>query len=509
MSVTTQAFCKTMPLTGDSGETFEAAASHELKSPSANQAMDALEDTLIAQKHAFESEGFADYRSRIERLNTLYRLIDDHADELAEALNQDFGCRARAETEIAEIIGSLSSIRYLMRKLKRFMKPEKRRISIWFQPAKGKVEFRPLGVIGVMAPWNYSLHLTIAPLAAALAAGNRVMVKMSELTPQTSGVLKRLVNGAFPQDVIAIFDGGVEVAQSFSKLPFNHLLFTGSTRVGIEIAKAAAQNLTPVTLELSGKSPVVVGKYFDVEEAARRLVWGKSFNAGQTCVAPDYVFVPKEKLLEFTRAARAAAKQYYPDGVDTPSYTSIINKAHCQRVHALLEDAKVKGAEVLPLLDTDHEHLLSVNKIAPTLVLQPSEACRVFDEEIFGPVLPVFVYEELSEVIRQIRQNPDPLALYMFSHHQAEIDFLTRRVNAGNVAINDTLLEYLQNDLPFGGVGQSGMGKYHGKEGFEAFSNKQATLVQRGVGSFTGTKLLYPPYGKLSQWMMRLLRLMP
>jgi len=471
--------------------------------------IEGLETTFFAQKEAFDLNPHPDYKARLANLKILYRLIDVNADKLADALNKDFGCRVREESEIAEIIGSLSSIRYLMTNLKKFMRPDKRRISIWFQPAKGEVVLRPLGIVGVIAPWNYTLHLTIAPVAAALAAGNRVMAKMSESTPHTASLLKRLVSEAFPSDTLSIFDGGVDVAQAFSSLPFNHLLFTGSTNVGREIAKAAAKNLTPVTLELSGKSPVVIGKYYSVEEAANRVVWGKCFNAGQTCVAPDYIFVPRDKLLEFTRAARAAARRYFPEGIDKDNYTSIINQRHCQRINSLIDDAKANGVEVLPLLDVDISKLLKRNKIPPTLVLQPTRCCKIFDEEVFGPVLPVFVYDELSEVIDVIRLNSDPLALYVFSNHQDEISYISNRVNAGNVAINDTLLEYIQNDLPFGGVGKSGSGKYHGKEGFEAFSNKQAMFIQSGLGSFTGTKLLYPPYGKIAHLMLKILRRWP
>jgi len=464
-----------------------------------------MDDVFQKQKNAFDQARFIRYQDRMANLKKLYRLIDGHSQELADALNSDFGCRSRYETELAEIIGSLSSIRYLMKNLKRFMKPKNRSTSIWFMPAKGQVMLQPLGVIGVMAPWNYSLHLTIAPMAAGLAAGNRVMAKMSELTPNTAITLKGLIEKAFSQDTLAIFDGGVDAAKQFSNLPFDHLLFTGSTSVGKIIAQAAAKNLTPVTLELSGKSPVVIGKNYNIEEAAKRIIWGKSFNAGQTCVAPDYVLLPKDKLIEFTRAARAAANQYFPNGVDNGDYSSIINSHHCQRIQSLLDDAQEQGVEVLALTDKP----TTQNKIPPTLVLEPNENCRIFSEEIFGPVLPVFTYENLDDALQQINHHRDPLALYVFSSVKDEVEYITHHVRAGNVAVNDTLLQYIQNDLPFGGVGNSGMGKYHGIEGFETFSSKQATLTQRGIGNFTSIKLLYPPYTGFSRFMMKLLRLLP
>lgn len=464
-----------------------------------------MDEVFALQQATFKAAPFASYQTRLSNLKKLYKVIDEHSEALSDALNKDFGCRSKHESEVAEIIGCLSSIRYLIKNLKNFMKPKKRATSIWFLPAKNQVILQPLGVIGVMAPWNYSLHLTIAPMAAALAAGNTVMAKMSELTPNTSTTLKALLQKHFNEDTVAVFGGEVAAAQQFSNLPFNHLLFTGSTAVGKIIAKAAANNLTPVTLELSGKSPVVIGKDYDVAEAAKRIMWGKTFNAGQTCVAPDYVLLPKEKLLEFVRAAREAISQYYPQGIDHSDYTSVINHHHYLRLQALLEDAEQQGVEVLPLTQSIHKD----NKIAPTLVLQPHEKCKIYNDELFGPLLPIFVYDNLDHAIEQIKPHADPLALYIFSQHKDETDYITKRIAAGSVAINDTLLQYIQNDLPFGGVGNSGLGKYHGMEGFQTFSNSQAQFIQRGVGKFTSIKLLYPPYTGFSQFMMKLLRLLP
>ncbi len=483
---------------------------HEIDAEkSADADIRAIGEVFADQKKAFLDNAFPDYQTRLGHLRTLFRMVEENTDALVQALNSDFGCRSARESNIAEIVGSLSSIRYQMRNLRNFMKPERRRTSIWFLPGKGEVAFRPLGVVGVIAPWNYSVHLTMAPVAAALAAGNRVMAKMSELTPATSALVRRLVSEYFPADVVCVFDGEVEVSRRFSAMPFDHLLFTGSTAVGRLIAKAAAQNLTPVTLELSGKSPVIIGKNYSVEEAANRIIWGNVFNAGQTCVAPDYILVPEDKLVDFVRAARSACQRLYPDGLDNDSYTSVINNHHWQRVVHLMDDARDNSAEVIPLLDVDPAPLSARNKVVPSLVLQPGPECLISREEVFGPVMSVFVYKNASEAVQFIKQNPDPLALYVFSHHSDEVNYYTNRVSAGNVAVNDVLLQYLQNDLPFGGVGNSGSGKYHGKEGFRAFSNSQGVFTQSGPGNFTGLKLLYPPYGRITAMMIRALKFWP
>ncbi len=467
--------------------------------------LDTLQGIFNNQIKGYDRDRYPTFNSRLHHLKQLYKLIDQNSEELTEALNKDFGCRARHETEIAEIIGSLSSIRYQIKNLHRFMKPQRRRTSIWFMPATGKVQLQPLGVVGIIAPWNYSVHLTIAPISAALAAGNRVMAKMSELTPHTSAVLKRLINESFPPDVLSIIDGGVDVSQAFTALPFNYLLFTGSTNVGKKVAMTTAQNLTPVTLELSGKSPVVIAPEYDIEEATLRTLWGKAFNAGQTCIAPDYVLVHKDKLLEFVRAARKAFNTLYPNGLDNADYTSVINKHHYERLTKLVNNAQAHGSEIIVL----GESLEKSNKLAPTLIIQPDNESEIFNEEIFGPLLPVFTYEDIDDAIKQIDVHKDPLALYIFSKHKAQTEYITKNVRSGSVLINDTLLQYLQNDLPFGGVGKSGQGKYHGKEGFEAFSNKQAILNQRGLGNFTGIKLLYSPFTAMSKLMQTLIRKWP
>ena len=407
------------------------------------------------QQTRFRKDRYPDYSTRISRLQQLYQLIDKNSEALVEALNQDFGYRYHHETELAEVIGSLSSVRYLMKNLYHFMKPQKRQTSIWFAPAKGEVRLQPLGVVGIMAPWNYSVHLTIAPIAAALAAGNCVMAKMSELTPNTSDVLKQLISESFTEDVLTIIDGDTAVSKEFSSLPFQHLLFTGSTRVGKSIAQTAAKNMTPVTLELSGKSPVFIDQSYNIEEAAQRIIWGKTFNAGQTCVAPDYVLVHQDKLLEFVRAARVATKRLYPNGLQGNQYTSIINSQHFQRLQGLIEDARSKGCEIIELEKT----IESQRKLAPALVIQPTPECKIFSDELFGPVLPIFTYKSDTDAIRFIDQHCDPLALYIFTRHKEQAFFLSQQLRSGTAVVNDTLVQYLQNDLPFGGVGKSGIGK--------------------------------------------------
>lgn len=466
---------------------------------------DSLQTIFTLQRKKYNEVRYPTYDERLQNLRKLYHLIDRHSAEIEEALNKDFGCRAKQESEMVEVIGSLSSIRYLIKNLRRFMKPQRRHTSIWFLPASNKVQLQPLGVIGVMAPWNYSVHLTIAPVATALAAGNRVMAKMSELTPNASALLNKLISETFPQDTLAIIEGDMDVSQAFSQLPFDHLLFTGSTNIGRKIALAAAKNLTPVTLELSGKSPVIIDSSYSTEEAAHRTLWGKVFNAGQTCIAPDYVLVHKDQLIEFVRAARSAVKRFYPNGIDDGTYTSVINQSHFKRLQTLIEDARDKGCEVVELASSIEAN----NKLAPTLVIQPTEECKIFDEELFGPVLPIFTYENIDDAIRQVEAHPDPLALYIFSKHKAQVQHIANHIRSGSTLVNDTLLQYLQTDLPFGGVGNSGNGKYHGKEGFEAFSNKQATVYQRGIGHFTGIKLLYPPYSGLAKLMKTLIRKWP
>ena len=349
------------------------------------------------------------------------------------------------------------------------MKPERRPTNFWFLPGRSRVMFQPLGVVGIVVPWNYPIYLAIAPAVSALAAGNRVLVKMSEAAPATGEALARLFAEHFDPAVLAVVNGGTEVAREFVALPFDHLLFTGSTEVGRQVMRAAAANLTPVTLELGGKSPAIVGRDIAIAEAADRILFGKCLNAGQTCIAPDYALVPEERIAEFAAAARATVASLYPTLRDNPDYTAIINVRHRERLCGYLDEARSKGARVEEI-NPAGEDFSGSPKLAPHLVLGPADSMRVMREEIFGPILPLKGYRTLDEAIAYVNARPRPLALYVFDHERAVIDRVLAETVSGGVTVNETILHIAQEELPFGGVGPSGMGEYHGRAGFETFS---------------------------------------
>jgi coniferyl-aldehyde dehydrogenase len=464
-----------------------------------------LESIFDEQRAAFERHGAPSLATRRAALRTLELLVLRNRVPLAEALQEDFGSRSRTETEIAEVVGSAHSLRYARRHLPLWTLPRLRGTSIWFLPGTNRVVAQPKGVVGIIAPWNYPVHLTLAPLAAAVAAGNRAMVKMSELTPSTAALLARLVAEQFGQDEIFITGGEVEVARQFSSLPFDHLLFTGSTAVGRDVMRAAAENLTPVTLELGGKSPAVVDAGYPIDWAASRITWGKLFNAGQTCVAPDYVLVPQGSEQAFAEAAVAAARKFQPQPAGSGGeVTSIVSDRHYERIRSLIDDARAKGATVTTAADP--ETVAPQRKVPFTVVTGVDDGMRLAQEEIFGPVLPVIGYPTLDGAVDYVNARPRPLALYMFSRKAATRRRILSGTTSGGVTVNDTLLHYLQDASPFGGVGASGMGAYHGREGFDTFSHHKAVFTQRGVAGLTGTQMLYPPYGRLSRLLLRLMR---
>ncbi|MCC6657594.1 MAG: coniferyl aldehyde dehydrogenase, partial [Rhodocyclaceae bacterium] len=418
-----------------------------------------------------------DWRRRDAWLAALERMLRENMSPIAEAIRSDFGNRSLHETQLLELFPSFEAIGHARHHLKSWMRPERRAVSMWFLPGRARVLHQPLGVVGVIVPWNYPLLLAVGPLVAALAAGNRVMVKMSEYTPAFSALFAGLVAKCFSADEVAVVQGDAAVAQAFAQLPFGHLLFTGSTKVGYSVMRAAADNLTPVTLELGGKSPAILGPDYPLEKFAERVMVGKTMNAGQTCIAPDYVLVPAGQAREFVAAARRVVDACYPDILRTPDYSSIVSERHYRRLVGLVEEARGQGAEVVPLSSSENPDA-ATRRIPPVALMNVTPDMQVMQEEIFGPLLPVVPYRDLDEAIRYVNARPNPLALYYFDQDRGRIDHVLERTLSGGVTINDTILHIAQDSLPFGGVGESGKGHYHGYEGFEAFSKKKAVFFQ-------------------------------
>ncbi|MBI3094421.1 MAG: coniferyl aldehyde dehydrogenase [Rhodocyclales bacterium] len=430
--------------------------------------------------------------AREARLDALLALVHDNAERFVAAISADFGHRSAHETRLLELFPSLESIRHNRSHLGAWMKPQRKAASIWFRPGRAQIIPQPLGVVGIIVPWNYPLLLAVSPLAAALAAGNRVMVKMSEFTPRSGELLAELAAKYFAADDVAVVLGDAAVGADFARLPFDHLLFTGSTKVGHDIMRMAAENLTPVTLELGGKSPVILGPDYPLQKAAERIMVGKLLNAGQTCIAPDYVLVPAGREQAFVEAARAVVARCYPNLAATPDYTAIINDRHYQRLQAYVEDAQARGARVEPLSTAAAD--ATRRKLPPLAVLNVDDNMRVMQDEIFGPLLPILPYADLDAAIAYVNQHPRPLALYCFENHAGRRDRVLSETIAGGVTVNDTILHIAQENLPFGGVGPSGMGHYHGSEGFKTFSKQKAVFYQSGLN---GMSLFNPPYGAL------------
>lgn len=457
------------------------------------------------QKAGYDAERYPSYDARLERLDKLRNLITGNKQALIDAIDRDFGCRSRTETILAEYLGCLGAIEYTQKNLRRWMRRRRRRTSFWSKPAKTYALAQPLGVVGIMAPWNYSLHLSIAPLIAALAAGNRAMICMSEETPELCALLTDLIAEQFDPGLVTVVQGGGDTSPAFAALPFDHLLFTGSTRVGKLVAVAAAENLTPVTLELGGKSPAIVAPDYSVTEAAKRIGWGKAFNAGQTCIAPDYVLVPKEGRDTFVKAVLAKFAKSF-NGVSDKDYTAIVSERFYRRLTGMLDEAREKGATVLQPDGFVATSDRGVFKIPLTIVLDPPSDSALMQEEIFGPILPVLTYSDFAQVTEFINTGERPLSLYCFTHDRDIVDRVQRETTSGSFGLNETLLQYAQEDLAFGGVGASGQGAYHGQEGFDTFSHLKSVFEQRGLGRFTGTKLLHPPYGKMTKAVLRLMK---
>ena len=450
-----------------------------------------LRELFDAQRSAYAANPMPPAAQRQQWLKSLRDLLSSERQALIDAISQDFSHRSADETLLAELMPSLHGIDYASRHLKRWMKASRRHVGLAFQPASAKVVYQPLGVIGVIVPWNYPLYLAIGPLVGALAAGNRVMLKLSESTPATGLLLKELLGRVFPQDLVCVVLGEADIGMAFSKLPLDHLLFTGATSVGKHVMRAAAENLTPVTLELGGKSPAIVSRDVPLKDAAERIAFGKTLNAGQTCVAPDYVLVPEERVGAFVEAYRQAVRGFYPTLADNPDYTAIINDRQLARLNGYLSDATGKGALLIPLFEQGQGR-----RMGHSLLLNVSDQMTVMQDEIFGPILPIVPYTDLNQAFAYINQRPRPLALYYFGYDKTEQHRVLHETHSGGVCLNDTLLHVAQDDMPFGGIGASGMGHYHGHEGFLTFSKAKGVLIKQ---RFNAAKLIYPPYGKSIQ----------
>ncbi|WP_086933995.1 coniferyl aldehyde dehydrogenase [Agarilytica rhodophyticola] len=459
---------------------------------------DLLDIALQRQQKYFAQNRYLEASARKQNLRQLLKLVVDNRDSICAALTKDFGCRDKQESLLIEVFPCQELIKHSIRHLSAWMKPKRKSVSLWFQPGRAKVMSQPLGTIGVITPWNYPLFLAIGPVAGALSAGNTTMVKMPEHTPVFSQLFADLVKEYFDPELLTVVNGDVEVGKAFTALPFDHLLFTGATQIGKHVMRTASENLTPVTLELGGKSPVIIGESFPSDAAIKSIINGKLINSGQTCIAPDYILLPQNEINTFTEQARKTAQQFYPDW-QSRGYTSIISENHYQRLNNMLEDAKSKGAKLVPLFEGGS--ISEMKKIVPTIIIDATDDMAVLKEEIFGPLLPLVGYESFESGIEYINQRPKPLALYLFSHNKKEKDKILKNTLSGGVTINDTILHIAQDNLPFGGVGTSGMGHYHGEAGFRTFSKEKSIFIQ---SRFNGIPFLYPPYNKgIASWLLK------
>jgi coniferyl-aldehyde dehydrogenase len=458
----------------------------------------ALHATLARQRAAFLRDGPPTLKQRRRDLKKLKDAILARQDAFVASLDADFGHRARQESQMLDVGSTIGAINYLHSNLRRFMRPERRHVAAIFKPASAKVVYQPLGVVGIVSPWNFPVSLALTPLATALAAGNRVMLKPSEMTPATTDLLASMLAETFEEEQVAVVTGDAEIGKAFSSLPFDHIFFTGSIPVGRAIMRAASENLVPVTLELGGKSPVIVEHGYSLRTAARRIAYGKLANGGQICISPDYLLVPKGQTEDFVEAYRQEVDTLYPNIADNPDYTSVLNDRSFARLSGLVEDAKAKGARVIEV-GTKQPRGSQSRIFPPTLLFDVTDDMAVMQEEIFGPILPVVTYEELDDAIAYVNARPRPLALYFFGTDKTSQRLVVERTTSGGVLINDTILHYAQDDLPFGGIGPSGMGAYHGAEGFKTMSHAKAVFAQ---ARFNVVDLFRPPFGKAFDFLL-------
>jgi len=455
-----------------------------------------------AQHHASRAQIEVPLALRRDRLLRIRALLDEHGAELAQAVNADFGVRSPQLTEIADIFVLRSLLSSTLKHLARWMKPVKVSTPLYLQPARAHLQRQPLGVVGVISPWNYPVQLSLGPVITALAAGNRVMLKPSELTPRTSALLATLLGQSFAPDEVCVVQGDGQLAAEFAGLPFDHLFFTGSTAVGRKVAEAAAANLTPTTLELGGKSPCIIDASCDIDKAAIKIAHGKLLNAGQTCIAPDYVLLPQGSETAFGEAFARAVATLFPTISGNPDYAAIISPRHLERLQALLAQAEGEGARLQPAAGGGEMSPAS-RQMSPVLVFDVPPGSKLLSEEIFGPILPVLPYVSIDDAISYVNARPRPLALYWFGTDSGSRDHVLARTVSGGVTVNDTLMHIAHENLPFGGVGESGWGAYHGETGFLRLTQQKPVMLQ---SKWARGDLFYPPYGKRFEQVMGLLK---
>jgi coniferyl-aldehyde dehydrogenase len=461
-----------------------------------------IDSVFLRQKQSYSMKPYPTLDDRINSLKLLKAAVVESTDELLAALSKDFRCRSFGDSKMGDVIPTLANIDYTIKHLKGWMKPSKRKVGLMFQPAKTFVMYQPLGVVGIITPWNYPVFLSLGPLVTAIAAGNRVMIKMSEFTPATNQVISKILSTVFDQEQVSLLQGGAAVAVQFSEKAFDHLLFTGSTRVGKFVMAAAAKNLTPVTLELGGKSPTIIDNTIELRDAVSRFILGKTLNAGQTCVAPDYILCPASMKTQLIAEIKHWFNKMYPSIEQNDDYTAIVNDAQFERLTSWIVDAKDKGANVLPMVSYQTEQELeqkmatcaSQGKLPLTVVTDVNDDMVLMQDEIFGPILPIVCYENIDQAIQYVNDRPRPLALYLMSYDKQLQEKVLKNTHAGGVCLNDSALHVAQEDLPFGGIGPSGMGHYHGHEGFLTFSKAKGVYQK---GKFNMATNAFPPYGKL------------
>ena len=469
-----------------------------------------MESVLKLQKKLHIEEGPASIELRKDRLNRCIKMIKEYSDEIIDALQKDFGNRDPKSSFLTEIASTIGVLEHAIKNVDKWTKDEKRpsnvdrpffiRMLMGLLGSKSYIKYQPLGTVGVISPWNFPVNLILAPLGGIFAAGNRAMIKPSELTPATSEVTKKMFEAYFDKSEAAVFTGDAEVGAAFSALPFDHLLFTGGTQIGKKVMKAASDNLVPVTLELGGKSPVIVDEEANLSEVAKKVMRGKTMNAGQICLAPDYLMLPKGKSEEFAKASNEAVSEMFADLKYNEDYTSVINEKHYERINELVSDAKEKGAEVVQINPADEDfEQQELHKIPPTLVLNPTDEMKIMQEEIFGPVLPVKEYEDFDETVNYVNSKDRPLGLYLFSKDKNKEKKVLDNTTSGGVTLNDVIWHIGQEELPFGGVGPSGTGSYHGHDGFKEFSHAKAVYKQFSADLMAQ---MMPPYkGKMFESM--------